>query len=183
MVRKIKHKSTNKSQPSKVLHSSLVKIAEHVQLAHEAAGRTVSAAHTQHLRRSINSGISAALNEVQMSGTLQSAQSIEQKLRERVLESIEGRSRYTTSRQVLVTLNSFIQALQVQVTAAEQSAENHEKKEQRLLQQKKRKVHRTRPQDSQGKWNNNTTFSRDIILIIWRLNFLVHLRAMNKEDF
>ena len=175
MVRRIRHKSMAKSQPSKVLHSSLVKIAEYVQLAREAAGRTISAAHTQDLRRSINSGISAALNEVQMSGTLESAQSIEQKLRGRVLESIEGRSRYTTNRQVLVTLNNFIQALKVQVTAAEQSAENQEKKN--------RKVHRTRPQDSQGKWNNNTTFSRDIILIIWRRNILVHLRAMNKEAF
>ena len=108
MVRKRKHKSTTKSQPCKVLHSSLVKIAEHVQLAHEAAGRTISAGHTQHLRRSINSGMSAALNEVQMSGSMESAQSIKQKFRDRILECIEGRSRYTTSRQVLVTLNNFI---------------------------------------------------------------------------
>lgn len=180
---KSKIKSTTKSQPSKVLHSSLIKIGEYVQLAREAAGRTISAAHTPDLRRSINSGISAALNEVQMSGTLESAQSIEQKLRDRVLECIEGTSRYTTNRQVLVTLNNFIQALRIQVTAAEQSAENHDKKKQRPLQQENQKVHRTRPRDSQGKWNNNTIFSRDVILIIWRRKILVHLRAMNKEAF
>ena len=46
MVRKRKHKSTTKSQPCKLLHSSLVKIAEHVQLAHGATGRTISAGHT-----------------------------------------------------------------------------------------------------------------------------------------
>lgn len=42
MVRELKHRSATKSQPSKVLHSSLVKIAEYVQLAHEATGRTAS---------------------------------------------------------------------------------------------------------------------------------------------
>ena len=38
---------------------------------------------------------------------MESAQSIKRKLRDRVLECIEGRSHYTTSRQVLVTLNNL----------------------------------------------------------------------------
>ena len=44
-------------------------------------------------------------------------------------------------------------------------------------------VYYTRPQDSQVQWYKNTTFSRDVILIIWRRSILVHLRAMNKDEF
>ena len=189
VVHKSKHESTTESQPSKVLHSSLVKIAEYVRLAHEAAGRTALTVHTQHLRKSINSGISTALNEVQMSGTVQSEQAIKQKLRDKVLKCIDGRSRHTTSRQVLVNLNNFIQSLQVRVTAAHQS-EDQDKNDQRHFQETHKdcglrpgQMHRTRPHDRQGQWRKNTKFSRDVILIIWRRCILVHLRAMTKDEF
>ena len=187
VVHKSKHKSTTESQPSKVLHSSLVKIAEYVKLAHEAAGRTASTVHTQHIRKSINSGICTALNEVQMSGTVQAEQAIEQKLRDKVLECIDGKSPYTTSRQVLVTLNNFIQSLQIRVIAAQQS-DDEVKKEEKQGQHKDcelrpGQMHCTRPQDRPGQSRKSTTFSRDIILIIWRRRILVHLRAMSKEDF
>ena len=189
VVPKSKHESTTESQPSKVLHSSLVKIAEYVQLAHEAAGRTALTAHTQHLRKSINSGISIALSEVQTSGTLQPEQAIKQKLRDKVLKCIDDRSRYTTSRQVLVTLNNFIQSLQVRVTAAQQS-EDQDKNGKGQVQETHMdcglgpgQMHRTRPHDRQGQWRRNTTFSKDVILVIWRRCILVHLRAMTKDEF
>lgn len=156
VVHKSKHKSTTESQPSKVLHSGLIKIAEYVQLAHEAAGRTPLAVHTQHLRRSINSGISTALNEVQVSETVQPEQAMEQKLRDEVLRCIDGRSPYTTSGKVLVTLNNFIQSLQIQIAATQQS-ENQGKKEQGQVQETHKacglgpgEMHRARPQDRQG---------------------------------
>ena len=189
VVPKSKHESTTESQPSKVLHSSLVKIAEYVQLAHEAAGRTALTAHTQHLRKSINSGISIALSEVQTSGTLQPEQAIKQKLRDKVLKCIDDKSRYTTSRQVLVTLNNFIQSLQVRVTAAQQS-EDQDKNNKGQVQETHMdcglgpgQMHRTRAHDRQGQWRKKTTFSKDVILVIWRRCILVHLRAMTKDEF
>ncbi|KAK0516646.1 hypothetical protein JMJ35_001249 [Cladonia borealis] len=192
--RKEKHKSTYKSQPSKVAQSNLVEIARYVQLAHKALGRTATAAYTKNLRRSIHSGISAALKEAQINRTSQPEQIIKQKLRDKVLKCIKGRSLHTKFRQVLVTLDDFIQALQVQVTAAQQSVAGQMGFSPGEGQQKAPgedqkdgdgpgQVYYTPPQDSQVQWHKNTTFSRDFILIIWRRSVLVRLRAMNKEDF
>ena len=187
VVQKTKHRSTTES-PSKVIYSSLVKIAEYVKLAHEAAGRTAATVNTQHLRKSINSGISTALDEVQMSGRLQPEQTIEQKLRDKVSECIHGKSPYTKSRQVLVTLNDFIHCLQSRATPAQQSDKEVKKEGEVWGEHKNRdlgpgQMHCTRPQARPGQLRKGTTFSRNIILVIWRRRILVHLRAMTKDEF
>ncbi len=236
---KRRHKSIPKSQPSNISHSHLVRIAEYVRLAHEAVGRTATTMHTKHLRISIKSGISVALKEAQDMGTPE--QFIEQKLRNKVLECINSKSPYTKIKQVLVSLDNFIQALHVQVAVAQQSPTGQDKdqyrrasepafagfatqnpcvirnkmsngeqrrsytlndatraekleispgeEQEKVLEEAQNHgfelghVHCTRPQDSQGQWNKNTTFSRDIILVVRDRNVLVHLRAMNQEDF
>ena len=192
--RKRKHKSTYKSQPSKVSHSDLVKIARYVHSAHEASGRTAKTAYARHIRKSIDSGISAAFKEVQSAQTSQPEQFIKQKLRDKILTCITGESPYTQIRRVLVTLDKFIEALKVQVTAGQQSAAEQTKhspdEEQEKGYEKGQnhgfepgQVHGTQPQDSRVQWHNNLTFSRDVVLIIWRPSVLVHLRAMDEEDF
>ena len=188
--RKKKRKSTYKSQSSTAIHSD---IARYVQLAQKTVGKSATTAYTKHLSRSLNLGISAALKEVQIIRTSQPEQVIKQKLRDKVLQCINGRSPYTEIRQVLVTLDKFIKGLQVQVTAAQLSMADQmepspcekqgkwrEKDQQHVSEPGQ--VNYIRPLDSQVQWQKNTTFSRDVILIIWRPSVLVHLRAMTKED-
>ena len=111
-----------------------------------------------------------------------------------MLGYINGRSPYTTIRQVLVTLEKSVQALHVQFTAVRQSAVNQvehspgeDQEEGRVKHQNHGfdpgQVHGNWPQDSRVQWHKNTTFSRDFILIMWRRSVLVHLRAMDGEDF
>ena len=192
--RKRKHKSIYRSQPWKVSHSDLVKIASYVRSAHDASGRTAKTAYAKHLRKSIDSGISAAFDDVQSTRTSQPEQFVKQKLRDNLLKWITSESPYTPIRRVLVTLDNFIEALKVQVTATQQSAANQvehspgeDQEEWEVNDQnhgfEPSHVHGTRPQDSRVQWHKNTTFSRDFILIIWRRSVLVHLRAMDEEDF
>ena len=192
--RKRQHILTSKSQTFEAIDSNFARIASYVQLAHEAVGRTVTTAYSKHLRRSINSGISAALKDAHFIGTSQPEHVTKQELCNKVLECINGRSPYTLIRRVLVALEVFVQALHVQVTAIQQSAADHTdlspSEEQENGEEKDQnnefgpgQVHYTRPQHSQVQLHKNATFSRDIVLMIWRPNVLVHLRAMNKEDF
>ena len=111
IARKEKHKSTYKSQLSEVLQSNLVEMARYVQLARKVVEETETTAYTKHIRSSTNSGISAALKEVQIVRTSQPEQLFKQKLHDKVLKRINGRSPLTQIRRVLVTLDNFIQAL------------------------------------------------------------------------
>ena len=237
---KRENRLTIKSQPSKISYSHPVKIAKLLKLAHEAVGSTATTKHTEHLRRSISSGISAGLKEAQVTGTPKNL--IEQKLRNKVLEHINRKSPYSRIKQILVTLDNFMQALHVQAATALQPAAGQDqdqywrasepafagfapqtscvvprnkmsngeqrrssmsneatraeklelspREEQAKAQEREQnggfefgQARCRQPCDRKGQLNENTTFYRDVILTVRNRNILVHLKAMNKEDF
>ena len=111
-----------------------------------------------------------------------------------MLQCINGESPYTQIRKVLVTVDDYVQALQLQFAAAQQSVADQielssgEGQEQKGWENQDHgfgpgQLHYTQPQGSHLQWHKNTTFSRDVVLIICRPGVLVHLRAMKKEDF
>ena len=192
--RKKKHKSTYEPQQSEVSHGNLIEMAEYVKLARKSVGKTAAKKYTKHVLSSINSWVSEAWQEAQTIQTSQSEQSVKQGLHDKMLKRINGKSPYTEIRQVLVTLANFIQTLQVQATPAQQSVADQMEISPGVRQQKgperdqkygygPGQLFYTKPQDSQVHWHNNTTFFRDVVLIIWRRNVLRHLSAMSKEDF
>ena len=192
--RKENYKSTYEPQQSEVLHSDLVEMARYVKLARKSVGKTAAKTYTKHVLSSINNWISEAWKEAQIIQTSQPEKSIKQGLHDKMLKRIKGKSPYTEIRQVLVTLANFIQALQVQATPAQQSVADQMELSPGVRQQKgpeKDQKHgygpgqlfHTKPQDSQVHWHNNTTFFRDVFLIIWRRSVLQHLNAISKEDF
>ena len=66
--RKRRHMSASQSEPFEAIDSNFAKLASHIQLAHEAVGKTATKAYIKHLRRSINSGTTAALTDAHFIG-------------------------------------------------------------------------------------------------------------------